>query len=168
MPPTTTWDDVAAEIKVDVRTLHRWRKIAGSPESPDVEQWAEWMATRKGAKLADRTSDASVSADADLPGECDYDALVKAGKITYALAKTREQVVEQKLANETRRVELAKARGALVTKEDAERAASLIRDDITNRYERAIARGLAAVADRLSAELRADVSKAISHALDLE
>lgn len=108
-----------------------------------------------------------VSDDAALPGDCDYDDLVKQGKITYALAKVREQVISEKIANETKRVELEKARGSLVPKDSADRAAALVRDSITQKYERSIARALGRLPS-VSAELRAEILTALQVELDVE
>jgi hypothetical protein len=163
-----TWDEVAAAIGTDTRQLLRWRKIPGSPTLPDVAAWLAWQELRRGAKLADKEARDNVPSDAALPGDCDYDDLVKTGKITYAIAKVREQVISEKIANETKRVELQKARGLLVTKEEAERAGALIRDSLTQRWERAVARAMTRLADQLTTDQRAAVSKAIDAELDAE
>ncbi len=150
-----SWEDLAAALEVDVRTIQRWRKKRGVPQLPDVVAWREW---RGKAENAHET----VSDDAALPGDCNYDDLVKQGKITYALAKVREQVISEQVANDQRRTELAKLRGSLVTKEDAEKAAALVRDTVSRRYDQAIAVAI----QRLPVEIRADVSRAIETELD--
>jgi hypothetical protein len=162
-----TWDEVSAAIGTDTRQLLRWRKVPGAPTLPDVAAWLAWRELRKGARLAEKEASEAVSTDAALPGECDYDDLVKGGKITYALAKIREQVISEKIANETKRVELDKARGSLVGKDDADRAAALVRDSVTQKYERSLARALGRL-PTVSAELRAEILAALQVELDSE
>jgi hypothetical protein len=65
----------------------------------------------------------------DLPGTCPYDRAVAAGRLTYAEAKTRDELhTRQELAKieleaatlalEAKRVDLAKERGNLVSREE--------------------------------------------------
>lgn len=164
---TPSWDDIAVAIGTDTRQLSRWRKLPDAPRLQDVPIWLEWKARRAGAKLAAKADAEGVADDAALPGSCDYDDLVKGGKITYALAKVREQVISEKIANETRRVELDKARGQLVAKDDADRACTLVRDSITQRHDRAIVRALVSI-PAIGAELRDEILTALQNELDAE
>lgn len=131
-----------------------------TPPAPEVRERMERLSA--GEDISE-----SVSNDAALPGECDYDDLVKGGKITYALAKIREQVISEKIANETKRVELEKARGSLVGKDDADRGAAMVRDSITQKYERSLARALGRLPN-VSAELRSEILAALQVELDSE
>jgi aminopeptidase N len=144
----TTWEELATALEVDVRTVHRWRKRPGTPVSADPVAWVTWRA---------KNAPDSVSSDAALPGECDYDDLVRKGSITYALAKVREQVIAEKVENERKRVELDKARGLLVDAKEAEKAVAEMKRRTARDYDEAIVRAI----QRLPAELRADVSRAI-------
>lgn len=163
-----TWDDVAVAVGKDVRQVHRWRKNPDAPIEPDPEAWRDWLSARAGLKSAEKAAASGVANDAALPGECDYDDLVRAGKLTYALAKVREQVIAEKIANETKRIEQAKIRGALVTREEADRGCALVRDSLTQRYDRSLARALARLSDQLSPEIRAEIVKALDAELDAE
>jgi hypothetical protein len=144
-----TWEDVAAALDRDVRTVHRWRKRLGAPQLPEVAPWRAWLSAQDPQTL--------VSSDAALPGECDYDDLVRKGSITYALAKVREQVIAEKVENERKRVELDKARGLLVDAKEAEKAVAEMKRRTARDYDEAIVRAI----QRLPAEIRADVSRAI-------
>ena len=150
-----TWEDLAGVLERDVRTIHRWRKLKGAPLLPEVSAWREWLG-------AQPSSVTNVPSDAALPGDCSYDDLVKKGAITYALAKVREQVISEQVTNEAKRVELEKARGALVTRAEADKAMALVRDETVNRYDRAVARTLAT----LPVELRDAAQKAYEAFLD--
>jgi len=150
-----SWEDLAAALEVHVRTIERWRKKRGAPQLPDVAAWREWRGKPENGHE-------TVADDAALPGDCNYDDLVKEGKITYALAKIREQVISEQVANDQRRTELAKLRGSLVTKDDAEKAAALVRDAVTRKYDQAIARAI----QSLPVEIRSEVGRAIETELD--
>jgi hypothetical protein len=141
---TATWDDVAAALPVDIRTLARYRKRADAPRIPDVPMWLAWRDETHAKRQAAQTKTAPppLAPDAELPGECDYDALVKAGKISYETAKEREQVIGIAIGNQAKRLENEKARGDMVSKSDAERAAALVRDAVSQKYDRAILRAL--------------------------
>jgi hypothetical protein len=147
-----SWEDLAAALEVDVRTIQRWRKKRGVPQLPDVVAWRAWREKDPASTAPDTVSD-----DAALPGDCDYDTLVKQGKITYALAKVREQVIAEKVENERKRVELDKARGLLVDAKEAEKAVAEMKRRTARDYDEAIVRAI----QRLPAEIRADVSRAI-------
>lgn len=56
-----------------------------------------------------------------LPGVCDYDQAVGAGRIDYTKAHKREQVVEQAIINDLKREELRKLRGDLIPRDEVEK-----------------------------------------------
>jgi hypothetical protein len=164
MADAKTWDDLAAILGHDAREFRRWRKDSSAPQTPDVTAWQAWLSshTRGGAGPA-----TPVATDAALPGECAYDALVQAGKISYEVAKERESVIGISIKNEAAKIDNLKARGELVPKESADRAAALVRDSITQKYERSIARALGRLAN-VSAELRGEIMAALQVELDAE
>ncbi len=153
---TMTWEDLAAALAINARTMQRWRKIPDTPELADLAAWRAWRGLSDAKGI--------VASDAALPGDCNYDTLVRGGKITYALAKVREQVIAEQVENDRKRVELDKARGLLVTRDEAEKAAALVRDGVSRRYDQAITRAV----QSLSADIRADVERAIAAALDAD
>ncbi len=106
-----TWDDLAAKLHKDTRQITRWRKIEGSPTEANLEEWQAWLEERNGAPV-DPTG---------LPGICDYDEAVGAGRIDYTKAHKREQVVEQAIINDLKREELRKLRGDLIPKDEVEK-----------------------------------------------
>ncbi len=164
MDDTTSWDELGAILGRDTRDMRRWRK-KGAPQDFDIDAWRAWIAANVRGAAPEATG---VSSDAALPGDCPYDPLVKAGKISYEVAKERESVIGIGLRNDAIKVENQKLRGALVTREDADRGCTLVRDSLTQRYDRSIARALTRLADRLSPDLRADIAKAIDAELDAE
>ncbi len=133
-----TWDEVSAALGTDTRQLLRWRKRPGTPTLPDVALWLEWRAKQADAKAAAKADGKTVSDDAALPGECDYDQLVKDGKISYETAKEREQVIGIALQNQARKLETDKVRATLVTRDEAERGIMLARDGILRVIETTI------------------------------
>lgn len=106
-----TWDDLAAQLGKDTRQISRWRKIEGAPTEPDPEAWKTWLEDRNGPPV-DPTG---------LPGVCDYDQAVGAGRIDYTKAHKREQVVEQAIINDLKREELRKLRGDLIPRDEVEK-----------------------------------------------
>lgn len=165
MAEAKTWDDLGAILGIDTRAIRRWKKEYGCPQTPDVDAWRQWVTAKGGAPSDPKTP---VANDADFPGECAYDPLVKAGKISYEVAKERESVIGISIRNDAAKIETQKARGALVTREESERGAALVRDSLNQKFDRAIARALSALSDRLTPELRGEVVKAIESELDAE
>lgn len=111
-----TWDALAARLGKDTRQISRWRKIPGAPEAPDYEAWTEWLNDRS-APPVDPTG---------LPGVCEYDAAVKAGRIDYSKAHKREQVVEQAIVNAIKREELKKIKADTLSKDDVEKKIRIV------------------------------------------
>jgi hypothetical protein len=164
MDNPSTWVDLAAALGRDAKDMRVWRKN-GAPNDFNLVAWKAWIAANVRGASAKQPG---VADDAALPGECDYDPLVKAGKISYEVAKERESVIGTSLRNEAIRVENQKLRGSLVTKDDADRACALVRDSLNQRFDRSVTRALTRLADQVSAELRAEIVKAINAELDAE
>lgn len=166
-----TWDDLAVMLGRNSSSIHRLRHNPDAPTTRDIAAWRAYMAERE-ATRAPTSSGAVTAAPDELPGECEYDKPVAAGKTTYAKAIQREKAIAERIMNETRRLENAKARGLLVTREEAEKAAALVRDRLEARYDRAIARALGELAAEQPAamppELRAKILAAVNAALDAD
>lgn len=166
-----TWDDLAVILGRNASSIHRLRHNPGAPTTRSVAAWRAFMAERESTRPPS-SSGAVTAAPEDLPGECEYDKAVVAGKTTYAKAIQREKAIAERIMNETRRLENAKARGLLVAKEDAEAAAALVRDRTEQRYDRAIKRALSELAATypatMPAEVRDQILKAVDAALDAD
>lgn len=137
MSSLPTWDDLSVSLGVSVRNFHRWKKVPGSPQTPDREAWRTWM--------TDNGKGASEDGDlgpGELPGDCDYDAPVRDKTISLSDALKREQVKEQMIINDTRAVELEKARedaairrGLLLTKEQVAKRDERLREIILGNLQ---------------------------------
>ncbi len=127
---------------------------SGKIHTPEAMLARNIAASKGGRARADAARDAEppLAPSAKLPGACVYDALVKEGKITYALARTREQVVEQTITNEIKSTERDKVRGELVTRVEAESALYRMLDDQNRRFDRALGLAGAALAKRFKHE----------------
>lgn len=174
MPDPATWDDLAAALGVSVRNFHRWRKVPGAPTGLSIEEWRQWMAANGKGQAS-----ATDIGDGELPGDCDYDQPVRTKVISLSDALKREQVKEQMIINDTRAVELEKAReeaairrGKLFTKEQVDARDSRVADVLLSQLASVEAAmvGVADVAKRDDARAKAkawitDVRNAIGAAL---